>query len=180
MIPRDDERPNTIALQLYDAKYEEGRAALDAADIYPGMALEVTTDEENLDQLPSGVKPNSVAGADVVLRVAVECLLGHPDPDTQRGMMITDAYVSAKTADSETFGDSPLVPYFIPRPGDIFLARVSTDANHPIGAFLMLNSNGTFIGATGTNKRVVQVMEDLDLSDPVNAALPPLLRVQVL
>jgi hypothetical protein len=45
---------------------------------------------------------------------------------------------------------------------------------------MKINGDGTFIATGGSGTSKVQAMEDLDLSDPENDSLPPLLRVQVL
>jgi hypothetical protein len=187
MIPRDTERPNVIGLQVA-GKYEEGRAVVDST-IYPGMALEVTIDEQNPQQLPVGVKPNSVAGATGPLRVADVCLLGNPDPTKIQGMKISDAFLGDTDAaavargSGETvgvFSKGALVPYFIPAPGDVFQARVATTANFAIGDMLGLHTDGTFVAATDTAAgAVAMVAEDHDFTadDP---AITPLLRVQAL
>jgi hypothetical protein len=175
MVPRTDDRPSTIRLQWQDSKYEEGRAAPDTT-IYPGMALEPTADEENVAQFPPGVQPNSSAGVDAVLRIAVECLLGGVG-NVKEGRTVADPYLGGITANGEAFLDGEIVPYIVPKKGDYFMARVATDASFAVGDLLKLHTDGTFIAHGGSGKAVAEAMEthDFGADDP---AITPLIRVQ--
>lgn len=179
MIPRTDERPSTIALQV-SGKYEEGRADTDTT-IYPGMALELTTDEPNQAQLPPGVKPNSSAGFSGPVRIAKEILLGNPNPTQRFGSTLGTAYKGelSSSGDDNVFDNGDLVPYFIPAPGDIYLARVAASSSWTFGSRLQLHSDGTFV-ALSSGAAVAQVMETIDFGDDAYSDALPLLRVQAL
>jgi hypothetical protein len=177
MIPRVDERPNTVRLQWQDSKYEEGRAAADTT-IYPGMALELTDDESGISQFPPGVTPSS--GAVSVLRIAVESLLGGVG-NVVEGRDIADPYLGGDseviTDPVEAFLAGELVPYIIPRSGDVFGARVAADGDFTIGEALKLHTDGTFVaqGGTGTIVAVAEETHDFGDDDP---PVTPLLRAR--
>jgi len=169
MNPRTTERPNTIALQ-WDGKFEEGRAQ---GEIYPGMALEVTTDEAHPQQFPIGVKANSIAGSALPVRIAIEDRLGNI-ANTILGKTIETAYAA-----------DDLVPYVIPNSGDILQVRVAQNSNFAMGAPLKLHTDGTFIAHGGTGTLVAMVAEAFNWSTGKDSKgvtntsnTRPLLRVQ--
>ena len=186
MVPRSDERPNVIGLQV-SGKYEEGRATANST-IRPGHALILTTDEQNPQQMPVGVTLNSSAAYTGPLRIAEVSLLGNPLPTSIQGMKLSDPYLGDTNAEAVIRGTNSgvaeflygdIVPFFIPAPGDIFRVRVATTANFAIGDMLQAHTDGTFVAlASGISR--VQVLEDVNFNDAANDALDLLLRVQAI
>jgi hypothetical protein len=150
MIPRTEERPNTIGLK-YRGFYEEGRAA--AAGILPGHLIELLDTEDDVPRLPARVQEHSTAGAKGVIRVAIEDRLGG-NPNSIIGKNI-----------NTVFDEDDIVPYITAVPGDVFLLRVAT-ASGPwtIGTPLASAGDGT-VEAVGGGTAIVEVEENIDFTD---------------
>lgn len=183
MIPRDVERPGTIALQ-WDGKYQEGRAGGDG--ILPGHLLEITTVtldgdsvEKNIAQLPPYVKKNSVAATPNVMVALEPRLEGDSFDGTVR---VEKEYTEVTGTDSSADGfyAGDIVPYLVPKKGDVCLCRVAEDAHLTFGALLKAHTDGTLIAQGGSGTAIAFVAEDFDFGAVGNDDVPLLLRVQFL
>ena len=182
MVPRSDERPNCIGLQV-DGKYMEGRCSTVA--FLPGTLLEITTNvidnatqETDLNQLPPFVKKNSVSGTPIVM-VALEDRLGNT-PTSIQGRTIDTAYVplSGLDADAVDWYGGDVVGMVQPAPGDVLMCRVGTNSAFVVGALLKAHTDGTLIAQGGSGTGIAIAAETRNFNGVEQDVATPLLRVQ--
>lgn len=149
MIPRTTERPNCIALQSVEGRYDEGRAESDEV-IGPGHLIEIINDQTNLQQLPPIVRKHSTSGGVGPWRIALEDRLGNA-PGSILGRTILTLY-----------DEDDIVPYVIPKSGDVFNVRTNPKAVLTIGTKLQSGGNGRMVLRTGSNIAVAEVEEDVN------------------
>jgi hypothetical protein len=168
MIPRADERPKTIALQI-SGPYDEGRSASQgtAADnIGPGCLIELveTTD---VPRVPSDCQRQSTAGEDCAVRIAVEDRMSGRGPEYKGGRSLDDL-----------FEDEDIVPFRTLLPGDIALVRIAATADFAQGDKLEAAGDGTFV-ALASGKALVEAYESVDYGASVDG-LEKFIRVVAL
>lgn len=129
MIPRDTERPRTIALKT-DAYYEEGRAE---GAILPGQVIMLVASDSATPSYPMGVVVNTANGTATGMRIAIEHRLGNNDSEKRYGNSVDDAYAA-----------DDIVPFYFAQPGDVFLLRVPDNAEYEVGDKLEATGNGNF------------------------------------
>lgn len=164
MIPRTDERPNTIALK-WNGHAEEGRAKVDG--ILPGYLIELATDETDVPRLPATVQVHSAQGVKPRIRIAKEDRLGN-----------VQGSIEGRTIDTP-YEEGDIVPYVELVPGDVFLGRVAPQYTAVIGTELTSAGDGTFEAVGGGDVALVEIEETIDFSD-VEGSDEPLVRMRVI
>lgn len=129
MIPRDTERPRTIALKT-QGHYEEGRAE---GAILPGQVIKMVASDAATPTYPMGVVVDTANGVATAMRIAIEHRLGNNDSEKRYGNSVDDAYAA-----------DDIVPYIHAVPGDVFLLRVPDNAEYEVGDKLEATGDGNF------------------------------------
>jgi hypothetical protein len=164
MIPRAEERPNTIFLKVAEGTLEEGRAAEN--NILPGMLLDITSAEDDVPRLPCAVVTHDAQGALCLIRIAGENRLGG-GTGIESGDLDDD------------YDTDDLVPYRTLRKGDVFLGRVAHGGTWTQGVPLCSGANGLFEALGGGDIALVEVEENIDFNGTDDEG-PDLIRLRVI
>lgn len=174
MIPRElredatTARAHVIDINCPEAVWGEATLKSGITDMYPGMLIDLDATTVNRPgELPIA-KKHATAGGPAILRIAKNNLMSGQAWDIPFSHL-DDVTVNNDGIVGEDTVIHDHIPFFVPKPGEGFMARVADEFTASNGDYLKSGGNGNFVQHAGTGVALCQV----DDEDGVDYSIDP-------